>query len=292
MEITILDLPWYKRWSYKVAGASLVPTIISAIGFAYIAIPEGLQITVRRWLPEIIREHLLLLCTTSTWLIVVLVISVVCLIWGGLGSHVTLALLKRKCRDIYASYLSLKQESESKTINCYRLFSNWLYSYSNHLGLTVDERVSLYKLDMNLFSCIGRYSENELFNSKPTRFYPREQGGISRAWEVGTFQDTAAPDPEENMQAWVDYNVNKYNFTEEELSNIRMKSRAFYSLRLKNSRHKTIAVILFESLKPNGLPFGKLDGLLNEQEKTNLTALIESLNEHIPTLESAREEGF
>lgn len=292
MEITIEDLPWYKRWSYKVAGASLVPTIVSAIGFAYIGIPEGLQITVRRWLPEIIREHLLLLCTTATWLIVVLVISVVCLIWGGLGSHVTLALLKRKCRDIYESYLSLKQESESKTINCYRLFSNWLYSYSNHLGLTVDERVSLYKLDMNLFSCIGRYSENELFNSKPTRFYPREQGGISRAWEVGTFQDTEAPDPEENMQAWVDYNVNNYNFTEEELSNIRMKSRAFYGLRLKNSSNETIAVILFESLKQNGLPFGKLGRLLNEQEKTNLTALIESLNEHIPTLESAREEGF
>ena len=292
MEITIEDLPWYKRWSYKVAAASLVPTIVSAIGFAYIGIPEGLQITVRRWLPEIIREHLLLLCTTATWLIVVLVISVVCLIWGGLGSHVTLACLKRKRRDIYESYLSLKQESESKTINCYRLFSNWLYSYSNHLGLTVDERVSLYKLDMNFFSCIGRYSENELFNSKPTRFYPREQGGISRAWEVGRFQDTEAPDPEENMQAWVDYNVNEYNFTEEDLSNIRMKSRAFYGLRLKNSRNETIAVILFESLKPNGLPFGKLRKLLNEQEMTNLTALIESLNEHIPTLESAREEGF
>lgn len=292
MEITFEDLPWYKRWSYKIADASLIPTIVSAIGFAYIGIPESLQITVRRWLPEFIREYLLLLCTAGTWLIIVLVISVFCLIWGGLGSHVTLELLKRKCKGIYESYLSLKQESESKSINCYRLFSNWLYSYSNHLGLTADERVSLYKLDMNLFSCIGRYSENELFNSKPTRFYPREQGGISRAWEVGVFQNTEAPDPEESMQAWVDYNVNNYNFTEEELSHIRMKSRAFYGLRLKNSRNETIAVILFESLRPNGLPLGKLGRLLNAQEKTNLTALIESLDEHIPTLESAREEGF
>lgn len=292
MEITFEGLPWYKRWPYKIAGASVIPTILSAIGFAYIGIPESLQITVRRWLPEIIREHLLLLCTTGTWLIVVLVISVVCLIWGGLGSHVTLSLLKRKCKDIYESYLSLKQESESKSINCYRLFSNWLYSYSNHLGLTVNERVSLYKLDMNFFSCIGRYSENELFNSKPARFYPREQGGISRAWEVGVFQDTEAPDPEADMQAWVNYNIENYNFSEEELSNIRMKSRAFYGLRLKNSKNETIAVLLFESLKPNGLPFGKIGRLLNDQEKTNLTALIESLNEHIPTLESAREEGF
>lgn len=292
MEITFEDLPWYKRWSYRIAGASLIPTITSAIGFAYIGIPESLQITVRRGLPEIIREHLLLLCTAGSWLIIVLVISIVCLIWSSLGSHVTLSLLKRKCKDLYESHLSLKQESESKSINCYRLFSNWLYSYSNHLGLTVDERVSLYKLDMNLFSCIGRYSENELFNSKPTRFYPREQGGISRAWEVGAFQDTGAPDPEVDVQAWVNYNVKNYNFTEEELSNIRMKSRAFYGLRLKNSRNETIAVLLFESLKQNGLPFGKIGRLLNDQEKTNLTALIECLDEHIPTLESAREEGF
>jgi hypothetical protein len=95
-----------------------------------------------------------------------------------------------------------------------------------------------------------------------------------------------------NMQAWIDYNVENYNFTEEELSNIRMKSRAFYGIRLKNTRNETIAVILFESLRQNGLPFGKLRRLLNDQERTNLAALVESLGEHIPTLESAREEGF
>ncbi|MAB51572.1 MULTISPECIES: hypothetical protein [unclassified Marinobacter] len=292
MEIALEEMPFYKRWGYKIAGAGLIPAIVSAIGFAYIGIPESLQITVRRWLPEVLREHLLLLCSAGTWLIIVLVVSVVCLIWSGLGSHVTLALMRRKCKELYESYSALKQESESKSINCYRLFSNWLYSYSNHLGLTVNERVSLYKLDMNLFSCIGRYSENEIYNSKPSRLYPREQGGISRAWEVGVFEDADAPDPEEDLQKWIDYNVKNYSFTEEELKKIRMKSRAFYGVRLKNSKNETTAVLLFESLNNNGLPFGKLRRLLNDQEKTNLTALIESLDEHIPTLESAREEGF
>jgi len=292
MEISLNSLPWYKRWGYAVASASLIPTIVSAIGFAYIGIPESLQISIRRWIPEIVREHMLLVGPTRSWFLVLLVVSVICLIWGGLGSHVTSALIKKKCTELFNSYEVLRQESESKSINCYRLFSNWLYSYSDHVGLTTDERVSLYKLDMNMFSCIGRYSENEIFNSKPTRFYPRDQGGISRAWEIGILEDAAAPDPIENMQAWINYNVEKYNFTEEDLSNIRMKSRAFYGVRLKNSHNVTIAVILFESLKPNGLQFGKLKRLLNDQEKTNLTSLIESLNEHIPTLESAREEGF
>jgi hypothetical protein len=186
MEIT-LDLPRYKRWAYGIAGASLYPTIISAMGFAYIGIPESLQITIRRWIPEVIREHMLFIWTTNSWFIALLALSVICLIWGGVGSHVTLALIKKKFKALFGSYEDLKQESESKSINCYRLFSNWLYSYSTHLGLTTEERVSLYKLDMNMFSCIGRYSENEIFNSKPTRLYPRGQGGISRAWEIGVF---------------------------------------------------------------------------------------------------------
>ncbi|MBV1952279.1 MAG: hypothetical protein KUG64_08820 [Cycloclasticus sp.] len=292
MEISLEDLPWYKRLGYQIASASLLPTIISAIGFSYIGVPESLQITIRRWIPEIIREHMLWVCSTSSWLIILLAISVICLIWGGVGSHVSMALIKKKFKELFASHESLRQESESKSINCYSLFSNWLYSYSKHLGLTTDERVSLYKLDMNLFSCIGRYSENELFNSKPTRFYPRGQGGISKAWEVGIFEDTSAPDPVDNMQAWTTYNIENYNFTEKELSNIRMKSRAFYGVRLKGFSNGTIAVVLFESLNPNGLPLGKLKRLLNDQEKMNLSALIESLDKHIPTLESAREEGF
>lgn len=152
--------------------------------------------------------------------------------------------------------------------------------------------MSLYKLDMDLFSCIGRYSENEIFNSKPSRLYPRDQGCISRAWEVGVYEDANAPDPEDAMCEWVNYNVGKYNFTEAELDSINMKSWAFYGLRLKNSNNITVGVVLFESLSSSGLSFGKIKRLLNDQEKTNLAALIDSLSEHIPNLESAKEEGF
>ena len=292
MEIILSHIPWYKRWTFSIAEKNIIPTIISAVGFAYIGIPEKLQITIRQWAPDIIRDHMLILCSSETWLIVLLIISVFCLIWGGLGSNISASLVKRKCKELFDSHEILKQESESKYINCYRLFSNWLYSYSDHLGLSTNERVSLYKLDMDLFSCIGRYSENEIFNSKPNRLYPRDQGGISRAWEVGVFEDTSAPDPDINVAEWVNYNVSKYNFSEEELMSIRMKSRAFFGVRLKNSSNITVAVVLFESLSTNGLPFGKIKRLVNEQEKTNLAALIESLNEHIPNLESAREEGF
>lgn len=292
MEQLLNDMPKWKRAGCKFASHGLVPTIISAIGFAYIGIPEDLQITVRRWVPGLVREFMISFFPTSSWTIALLVVSVICVIWGGIGSNITSKIVLRYASELSNAHDLLKQETESKAINCYRLFSNWLYTYSNHLGLTKDERVSLYKLDMNMFSCVGRYSENEIFNSKPSRLYPREQGVISKVWELGRFEDADAPDPQEDMNAWVDYNVDRYGFTDSELSKIRMKSRSFYGIRLKNAQHATIAVVMFESLNPDGLPFGKISRLLNQQEQTNLTSLIVSLNEHIPTLESAREEGF
>ncbi|MDE8601471.1 hypothetical protein M3I01_000830 [Marinomonas sp. RSW2] len=292
MELEFKELPFYKRWLYNILGFSIIPIIISPVGLIYISVPEEQKTAIKSWIPNNIKDYSLSLYSAETWLVILLVITIICSIWGGIGSHINAIIMKNKYKVIRKSYISLKKESESKSINCYHLFSNWLYSYSNHLNLTVSERVSLYKLDMNLFSCIGRYSENEKFNSKPSRLYPRHQGGISRTWEAGVFEDTGAPDPENDMQAWVDYNVDNYDFTEEDLSKIRMKSRAFYGIRLKNLRQQTIAVILFESLQPNGLPIEKCKRLLNSQEKMNLISLIDSLDKHIPTLESARKEGF
>lgn len=292
MEQLLNEMPRWKRAGCILASHGLVPTIVSAVGFAYIGIPENLQIIVRRWIPEFVREALLSAYPTSSWTIFLLVISVICAIWGGVGSNITSKIILRHAKELSKAHELLKQESESKAINYYRIFSNWLYTYSNHLSLTKDERVSLYKLDMNMFLCVGRYSENEIFKSKPTRLYPRDQGVISKAWEQGKFEDANVPDPNNDMDGWLDYNVDKYGFTHDELSKIRMKSRSFCGIRLKNAQHVTIAVVMFESLNPNGLPFGKIGRLLNEQEKTNLTSLIVSLKEHIPTLESAREEGF
>ena len=86
--------------------------------------------------------------------------------------------------------------------------------------------------------------------------------------------------------------MDNFGFTEEEASRIRMKSRSFYGIRLRNAQQETIAVLMFESLNPNGLSFGKMNSFFVEREKKNITRLIESLENHIPSLEMARSEGF
>jgi hypothetical protein len=284
--------PFYERWFYTVASKGLYPTILSAVGFSYIGIPSNLQETIRHSIPLEIREHMLMLFTTEQWLIVLLACTVFCAIWGGVGSNVTVSLIKKKHKEVVDDYELLKQDRDSKSINCYRVFSNYLYGYYERFELTSNERVSLYKLDMDRFSCIGRHSDNEIFKAKPSRLYPNNEGCIAKAWQIGKVQDASAPNPKDGLESWVSYNIDKFNFSEEILMNIKMKSRSFYGFRLRNTQNETIAVLMFESLDPDGLKFGKFDRFFNEHEKKNITHLVKSLEKHIPSLEMARQEGF
>ena len=277
MEAFIDGRPFYERWFYTVASKGLYPTILSAVGFSYIGIPSNLQETIRHSIPLDIRKHMLMLFTTEQWLIVLLACTVFFAIWGGVGSNITVWLIKKKHKEVVDDYELLKQDRDSKSINCYRLFSNYLYGYYERFELTTNERVSLYKLDMDRFSCIGRHSDNEIFKAKPSRLYPNNEGCIAKAWQVGKVQDASAPNPEDSLETWVSYNIDKFNFSEDVLINIKMKSRAFYGFRLRNTQNETIAVLMFESLDPDGLKFGKFDRFFNEHEKKNITHLVKSL---------------
>ena len=292
MEIYLKIYHPVKRFLYKAASWGLYPTIFSTVGIAFISVPTHIQVLIRRSLPLEAREQMLMLMSYDGWLTTLFYITVFCAVWGGLGSHVTVRFVTRKYKQAVSENDQLKDESNSKSINCYRLFSNYLYSYVQKFGLGVEERVSLYKLDMEMFSCIGRYSENELFKSKPSRLYTKDQGCIAKAWEVGKIQDTSAPDPDDDLDKWKQHNIDKFKFTAEQIENIRMRSRAFYGLSLQNSENETVAVIICESLKVNGLPFGKIERYFKEHEIKNLVNLIESLEQHIPSLEDAKSEGF
>lgn len=212
---------------------------------------------------------------------------------GGVGSHVTVRLVTKKHNEVIEENDVLREESNSKSINCYKLFSNYLYGYAEQFSLGPDGRVSLYKLDMDMFSCIGRYSDNEVYKSKPSRLYPKNQGCIAKAWETGSCQNTNAPDPEADFTAWKMHNVQNFNISDEQLDKIRMHSRAFYGIRLQNTDHNAVAVLIFESLKQNGLQLSKIQKHFHKNnEIRNIVNLIESLESHMPSLEEARSEGF
>jgi len=292
MEVFLQDSPFYKKWFWLAASKGLYPTILSAIGFSYIAIPLELQITVRRFLPSNIREHLLYIYTIDIWMLIFLGATVFCAIWGGVGSHVTAFFVKDKYKRLALEVDDLRSKNASKSIECYELFSNYLFAYFGKIELGSDERISLYKLDLDEFLCLGRYSTNEKFRGKPSRLYSKEQGCISKAWEKGLIEEAKSPDPEMHWENYVDYQKDNFGYTEDQLNNLRMKSRSFYGVRLKNTQNKAVGVLLFESLNVDGLPFGKIKRTIHIHEQKNIGALIESLENHIPSIENANKEGF
>lgn len=291
MDALLQQAPWYKRWFWKIASKSLYPTIISIIGFGYFSINEALQARIRRFIPYEFRRELLNIFIFDTWTLTFFVLTVVFAVWGGITSQATVHFVHEQYKKLLGEHNVLKGNFESNRIDCYELFSKYLYNIYRQLGLGVTDRVSLYKIDLSKYSCIGRFSDNQLYQSKPTRLYPAGQGFIETAWQVGTVEDANSPDPTTNWAGYVQYHA-KYGFTEEQLKALRMKSRSFFGLRLRDEQNQTIGVLMFESTKPNGLPFGKLRRFFNEHEIRNMFSLIKSLESHIPSIESAYSEGF
>lgn len=292
MQVFLDGAPWYKRWFWSVAGKGLFPAVLGAIGFAYIGIPSDVQTQLRRFLPYGMRELMLHAWPLNRWLLVFLLVSTFCALWGGLGLGATVHFTTEKYKKLLANYLAVKNENESKTIDCFKLFSNYLYGLSTKLNFGTNERISIYKSDLERYSCIGRFSENGVYTEKSGRLYPATQGCIAKAWEIGTFTEGSSPDPITEWQKYVEYHTKKYSFTEDELKTLRMKSRSYYGIRLQNQQQKTVGVLILESTDAGGIPFGKIGKIITDVEKRHLSSLIESLESHMPSLERANAEGF
>lgn len=292
MDVLLQEAPWYKKWFWTVASKGLYPTLFSAIGFAYLSVGGELQAQVRRFIWYGVRKQLLALWNLNTWTLIFFFVTVVFAVLGGASSQATAYFVKEQYKKLAKRHIALQSAYEGNRIDTYRLFSNYLYGIFRQLDLRTDERVSLYKLDLEEYLCIGRFSDNALYQSKPTRLYPAKQGFIASAWQVGTVENADSPDPKTDWPAYVQYHA-KYGFSAEQLEALRMRSRSFFGVRLRDDQNnQTIAVLMFESTEPGGLKFGKLKRFFNEHEKRNMLALVKSLESHIPSLEAANSEGF
>lgn len=293
MDIALTGLSRLKRWGYKFLSWGLFPGIYSIIAFGYIGIPTNIQKMVRHQLPVNWRTNLLEVFTIEQWFTVLFITAFVGAVWGSLGSYTTSSLLKKTYRRILAENEVLEQKNSSNAINCYELFSRYIYNnYFSKFGLTPSDRVSLYKMDMDLFLCVGRHSNNELFKTRPSRLYPRNIGCIEKVWQTGYYQVVIPHDPSTKLEAWKQYNIDKFGFDNETLDKIKMKSRALQGFRIQNSQLQTVAVLIFESINPDGLKFTKIRTAMTAREQQNLCHLLESLDSHMPSLEAASLEGF
>ncbi|MDD1793925.1 hypothetical protein LRP50_12345 [Enterovibrio sp. ZSDZ42] len=294
MDIPKALLTKTQRFFYKATSYSLAPAILSPFAFGYIGIPGDIQIMIRRLvIPESQRAKALEIFSLEQWFLGLFIIAVVTMLWGTFGLGYRHYLLKRIIALTDKENFELKQRLNSNTVDYYEFFSRFIFnSYYSALQLTSNERISLYRLDMDHFLCVGRYSDNEIYKQKPSRLYPKNQGCISRAWQIGSSQHVSKFCPESEIDQWVAEHVSDFGFEESTLREMTMKSRSLKCIRIQDANNNNIAVIAFESVNQDGLPIGKIERKMNERERKSLCHLLEALESHIPSLQNASSEGF
>lgn len=146
-----------------------------------------------------------------------------------------------------------------------------------NLDFTHTERISVYKVDNNLFKLIGRTSEDPTLMEKGRDCYPIDEGFISIGWKTGEYFIDDLPCP---VQKFTEYykEVNKISpIPKEVVSTMKMKSRNFFIYRINGYNGTAKALLVFESTLSNKFKkefiIDKLKGI-----KLPLVAFIEKNN--------------
>jgi hypothetical protein len=145
---------------------------------------------------------------------------------------------------------------------------------------------------MDLFLCVGRHSDDEVYRRRPSRLYPRDVGCIEKVWKTGKVEEVIPFDATQEFEKWKQFNIKNFGFDDSVLNKMNMRSRAFLGFRIQNSQKDTIAVLIFESTRKDGLKFSKINTAMNKRELQNICHLLESLESHMPSLQTASSEGF
>lgn len=265
---------------------------VAMIALAYIGAPETIQQMIHESFPDELKRHVLLVSDLKKVQLWIFWGGVILGLLGTLGMKFQQAQLDYKNKILEEDNSRLLEYAENRELDTYSLLTAYLRNIFDDLRMTAGERISLYKLDLDNFLCVGRYSDNELYRERAVRLYPKKQGCIGRAWENGRHQISDSPLYLDDRDGWILYHSKVYGYSAEELSNIKMKSASLLGVRLRDSKAETVAVIIFESINKDGLKFGKIEKYFNQNSQNALVLVLEALKQHMPTLEGAKLEGF
>lgn len=177
-----------------------------------------------------------------------------------------------------------------------KLFNDQLVFMSKSLGFTANERISVYRHEINKFIIIGRYSINQKHNIIRVTQYPDDQGFISKAWlsELGDLYIHGLPPYAVGQKAKNPYyeSIKKQcNIDAGRLEQMRMKSRNYYLKTLNDiGDTKRLAIIVFESIDENKLVKDKINTLI-ASEAQRITSFITKMRVEYRTQENATNAG-
>lgn len=159
---------------------------------------------------------------------------------------------KTKINDLESSYSEIIKSNGE-------LFNSYLKLILRNLDFKHTERISVYKVFDNQFILIGRSSMNPLLKTNGRNNYPIKEGFICKGWEEIDYRVSNLPDPTINQGDDYYNAVNAIKYIERGVvDSINMKSRSYFVYRIDGYEDEPTAIVVFESLKPDGLDFEKI----------------------------------
>lgn len=149
--------------------------------------------------------------------------------------------------------------------------------YNNRLGFKATERISVLEYHEGGFALVARFSANPDFCIISKKKYPANYGvaGAALASENGEASDLKLPDPEKDMDAYIEYQHDKCNVPKSDVKKYKMLSRQYAAFTVKNrSNNQTSGIIVFESTRAGALDMEELRKAANSQEANDIGNLL------------------
>lgn len=157
------------------------------------------------------------------------------------------------------------------------LLNSYLKIICKNLGFSYTERISIYKVSSNRFVLLGRSSENPNFSVSGRSNYPLKEGFIGLGWERGEYYIADLPDPSSNFETYYERVSNENTIDRLAVNNIKMKSRSYFIHRVDGFDSNPKAIIVFESIQPEGIDKEKVKNFLSEN-LSPLVTFVEKIN--------------
>lgn len=149
-------------------------------------------------------------------------------------------------------------------------------------GIGETERLSMFKHSRGAdsFSLVGRYSRNPEFCKDGRGHYPLGNDIISSAWRNGEASSDTLPDPEVHWGAYKRI-LKRQGIDDVAAEFLTMKSRCLYARAIGDGERTgtRVAVVVFESILPQGLHVDLCRSSLNLQEEDRLCGLLGCMRE-------------
>ena len=146
-------------------------------------------------------------------------------------------------------------------------------AFEGELNLTHDDRISLYRFNVDEFICVARYAKYHDFNALHRPSYPLKEGFIGKAMRSGEYIIENLPDPQVSIEDYIGKVQNDTYIPRETIIGMTMKSRSYFCKTLHHDK-RSVAVLVVESTQPNFRDRQLLERWVESDYVTHLTEVV------------------